>query len=69
MSWRKDVADDHDYREEIKQIVADTMDRHELEDEKLQGVLTDLFEEMTRMTLKIIDESKETRDYIDKRWH
>lgn len=69
MNWRKDVNHDHDYHDQIKHIVQETMRQHDVNDTKLEAVLTDLFEEMNRITLKIVDDHESARDYIHKRWY
>ncbi|WP_233004405.1 hypothetical protein [Exiguobacterium aurantiacum] len=69
MSWRKQVKGDHDYHDQIKHIVQETMRHHEVSDAKLEAVLTDLLEEMNRITLKIVDDHESARDYIHKRWY
>ncbi|MCM3279084.1 hypothetical protein M3591_00895 [Exiguobacterium sp. MER 193] len=57
MNWRKDVSREHDYHDQVQQIVSKTMQAHGLEDEKLQAVLTDLLEEMNRITLTEVGEN------------
>ncbi|WP_214824622.1 hypothetical protein [Exiguobacterium algae] len=69
MNWRKDVTREYDYHEQVKRIVSETMRQHGLEDEKLQAVLTDLLEEMNRVTLKIVDDHESAQNYIHKRWY
>lgn len=34
MNWRKDVSREHDYHDQVQQIVSKTMQAHGLEDEK-----------------------------------
>ncbi len=69
MDWRNKIGDDHNYHDQVERIVTETMRHHGLEDEKLKAVLTDLLEEMNRITLKIVDDNKSARDYIYKRWY
>ncbi|WP_214741310.1 MULTISPECIES: hypothetical protein [unclassified Exiguobacterium] len=69
MNWRKDVSREHDYHDQVQQIVSKTMQAHGLEDETLQAVLTDLLEEMNRITLKIVDDHESAQNYIHKRWY
>lgn len=69
MPWRKEVQDDIDYRKEIAHIVDKTMRHHQLDDPKLQNVLTDLFEEVNRISVKIARDQQHANEYIHKRWY
>lgn len=55
--------------DQVQQIVSKTMQAHGLENEKLQAILTDLLEEMNRITLKIVDDHESAQNYIHKRWY